>query len=513
MEANRVRSSHASRIDPNESLTELLQELRDYGGERVTVGLTDERVAEHLDSPELGRAIREAVATHRELRAEWPQLAGDEVELIRFLQEDYVNFYTPATVNPYVPLAGRGPWLVTSHGAVLHDSGGYGMLGFGHGPDDVIGAMSENWVMANIMTASFAQRRLAERLRREIGHARTDGCPYASFLCLNSGSESVTVGTRISDINARNHTEPGAPHHGKTIKFLALRGAFHGRTGRPAQASHSTRPRYDAALASFRDTKNLLVVEPNDTKGLEAAFAQAEADGVFIEAMLMEPVMGEGNPGLAVTREFYDAARALTKEMGSLLLVDSIQAGLRAQGALSIVDYPGFEDCEAPDIETYSKALNAGQYPLSVLAVNERAANLYVKGVYGNTMTTNPRALEVACAVLDRVTPELRANIRRQGDNFLKQLEGLAQELPGMITEVRGTGLLFCAELDASKYPVVGFGGVEEACRHAGLGVIHGGRNALRFTPHFGITDVEIDLIISTLREVLGGFWRAQQGD
>ena len=81
-----------------------------------------------------------------------------------------------------------------------------------------------------------------------------------------------------------------------------------------------------------------------------------------------------------------------------------------------------------------------------------------------------------------------------------------------MITEVRGTGLLFCAELDASKYPVVGFGGVEEACRHAGLGVIHGGRNALRFTPHFAITDVEIDLVISTLREVLGGFWRAQQG-
>ena len=55
---------------------------------------------------------------------------------------------------------------------------------------------------------------------------------------------------------------------------------------------------------------------------------------------------------------------------------------------------------EAPDMETYSKALNAGQYPLSVLAVTERAAGLYRKGIYGNTMTTNPRALDVACAVL-----------------------------------------------------------------------------------------------------------------
>ena len=63
---------------------------------------------------------------------------------------------------------------------------------------------------------------------------------------------------------------------------------------------------------------------------------------------------------------------------------------------LSIVDYPGFEGVEAPDMETYSKALNGGQYPLSVLAVNERAANLYRKGVYGNTMTTNPRAMDIA---------------------------------------------------------------------------------------------------------------------
>ncbi len=90
------------------------------------------------------------------------------------------------------------------------------------------------------------------------------------------------------------------------------------------------------------------------------------------------------------------------------------QAGLRAHGVLSIVDYPGFEGLDAPDMETYSKALNAAQYPLSVLAVNERAAGLYRKGVYGNTMTTNPRALDVACATLAQLTPQVRENIRKR---------------------------------------------------------------------------------------------------
>jgi len=35
------------------------------------------------------------------------------------------------------------------------------------------------------------------------------------------------------------------------------------------------------------------------------------------------------------------------------------------------------------------------------------------------------------------------------------------------------------------------------------LGVIHGGQNALRFTPHFAITSEEIDLIIEVLRDAL----------
>jgi 4-aminobutyrate aminotransferase-like enzyme len=252
-----------------------------------------------------------------------------------------------------------------------------------------------------------------------------------------------------------------------------------------------------------------LLVPPNDIDALRAVFARASQDGFFIELMAMEPVMGEGNPGQCVTREFYDEARRLCTEHGSLLLVDSIQAGFRGQGCLSIVDYAGFEDCEAPDLETWSKALNAGQYPLSVVGLSERAASLYVVGIYGNTMTTNPRALETAVSVLDRITPELRANIRDRGVEFVARLEELATEFPGCITKVQGTGLLLSAELDPDRLPVIGFDAIEEWCRFHGLGVIHGGQNALRFTPHFRITSAEIDLIIEILRSCLQSFTRA----
>jgi acetylornithine/succinyldiaminopimelate/putrescine aminotransferase len=213
--------------------------------------------------------------------------------------------------------------------------------------------------------------------------------------------------------------------------------------------------------------------------------------------------MGEGNPGAGLDPEFYRKARALATAHGTLLLVDSIQAGLRAQGVLSIVDYPGFQDLEAPDLETWSKALNAGQYPLSVLGMNRRAAGIYRKGVYGNTMTTNPRALDVGATVLGLVTPEIRSNIVERGREFIEKFERLAKELDGRITRVQGTGLLFSVELDGTRYKAYGANSTEEYLRINGINVIHGGENSLRYTPSFTITSAEIDMIVEATRDAL----------
>jgi acetylornithine/succinyldiaminopimelate/putrescine aminotransferase len=351
------------------------------------------------------------------------------------------------------------------------------------------------------MTANVSQLRLSDALRKELGRNR-GGSPYSHFLCLNSGSESVTLAGRIADVNARLMTDPGARHAGRTIKRLAVKGAFHGRTERPALYSDSSRRNYQQHLASFRNEDSLITVEPYNVAQLKAAFAEADRQGWFIEAMFLEPVMGEGDPGRALTPEFYAAARELTREHGTLLLVDSIQAGLRAHGVLSIVDYPGFEAMEAPDMETFSKALNAGQYPLSVLAVTERVAGLYRKGIYGNTMTANPRALDVAVATLHELTDDVRVNIREKGQEFLRKLEALKNELGGLITKVQGTGLLFSCEL-APEFKCYGEGSTEEYMRERGVGVIHGGANSLRFTPHFRVTSAEVDLIVEEIRHAL----------
>ena len=485
------------------NVIEILKPLRSHSGSVRTTGLDDATLLELAGKfPELTEAAKAAVAQHAAFKAEFGDLIDlDEQAQIDAVQGGLMNFYADDAVNPYVAIAARGPWVITLKGRVLHDSGGYGMLGFGHTPANVLETMAKPQVMANVMSPSLSQLRATRALRAEIGHSR-GGCPYPKFLCLNSGSESVSLAGRIADVNAKIETDVGGAHAGRTIKRLAVKGAFHGRTERPAIYSDSSRKAYVQYLASFRNETSLITVEPYSIEQLKQAFADADANGWFIEAMFLEPVMGEGDPGRAVPPAFYAAARELTKAHGCLLLVDSIQAGLRAHGVLSIVDYPGFQGLEAPDMETYSKAINGGQYPLSVLAVNDRAAGLYRKGVYGNTMTANPRALDIAAVVLGSLTPELRANIRGKGKEFLDKLNKLKDETGGLITKVQGTGLLFSCELDPS-FKCFGAGSTEEYMRERGLGVIHGGTNSLRFTPHFAITSEEVDLMISHVRQAL----------
>ena len=197
----------------------MLADLKAFGGDRATTGLSDEVLTRFMDSgSQLTLAIERAYQAHVALRAEHADLlALPELELIEALQEGYINFYSKPTINPYVALSAVGPWIVTTHGAVVHDNGGYGMLGAGHAPQQVIDAMSQPWVMANVMTASFSQKALVDRLRSEIGQTR-GSCPFDKFICMNSGSESVTVALRISDVNAAIQTGPGGLHEGQSTR-------------------------------------------------------------------------------------------------------------------------------------------------------------------------------------------------------------------------------------------------------------------------------------------------------
>ena len=139
-----------------------LAPLRARKGSRRTTGLDDAILERFAGShPDLVAAIEAAAAEFEAVAGAHADLLDlDEDEQIRRVQADFVNFYPQDAVNPYVALAARGPWIVTLKGAVLYDTGGYGMLGLGHAPEAVLAAMARPQALANIMTPSLSQLRL-----------------------------------------------------------------------------------------------------------------------------------------------------------------------------------------------------------------------------------------------------------------------------------------------------------------------------------------------------------------
>jgi acetylornithine/succinyldiaminopimelate/putrescine aminotransferase len=474
-----------------------LVEMRNSAGQRITHGLSDKYLARFAKDPRLVEAIEKAYSVWSQLDADttyrMPEQACIDHAFARFQ-----HLYPESTRQPYMPIASKGPWMVSMHGAVVHDSGGYGMLGFGHNPTHILNAMGQEQVMANHMTPSLSHATFTDALRNEIGRSR-DECPFESFICLNSGSEANEMVLRLVDMHA------GRAANGRKVHNLVVEGSFHGRTLAASFLTDTTADAYRTnkarVVTQMQELNYTLTCPPNDIETLHHWFERCKNENCWIQCVYLEGVMGEGNPGLALSPEFYMAARELTWKYDAALCIDSIQAGMRTTGNLSICDYPGFEKLPPPDFETYSKALNAGQFPLSVVALNPRGASWYRHGIYGNTMTGNPRACEVATAVLGSMTPELRQNIRDMGAYFVDRYSALMDEIPEII-RVNGTGLLFQVKID-EQIPVTAMDGIERILRLRGINVIHGGTNALRFTPNFDITREEADMQIEHVRDVI----------
>lgn len=407
------------------------------------------------------------------------------------LQNSILNFYNKNNISPYVPVAAKGPWILSSEGKIIYDAGGYGMLGYGHSPDWALDILRKEHVMANVMTPSYEQLAITEKLKEKIGNP----CPYEKFAFLNSGSEAMELAGRIIDTIGKKNNPA------KRSKCIVLKDSFHGRTSHASLFSDSCSSVYKKTLKSFAHHNMVEKVEINNVSELKNKISGILNEGFVLDAIIMEPVMGEGRPGIPLNPEFYKLARQETMKLDSVLLIDSVQAGIRTNGCLSIVDYPSLKGCNAPDMEIFSKAINSGMYPLSVLALKEKISEEYEVGTYGNTMCANPKALDIGYETLNRLDTQVSKNIVMQGNNFANMLNHLKEMYPDVIEDVTGTGLLVAAHIN-KKFEVVGENGLEINCRRRGLNVIHGGKNALRFTPHFFIHENEIDLIKCILQDV-----------
>jgi len=345
--------------------------------------------------------------------------------------------------------------------AYLDFGAGIAVVGLGHRHPAVTEAthaqLDRLWHASNLYWTE-PMLRLAGLLSERLGGAQ-------AFFC-NSGAEANEAALKV----ARKAT--GRP------RIVALEGGFHGRT-------------YGALSATGQPGKwegfgplvpGFSFARPNEVESLEAAVAP----GGELAAILLEPVLGEGGV-LPLEESFVQAAAEIAREVGALLCVDEVQAGLGRTGTFFAYEQLGIE----PDLVTLAKGLGNG-LPIGALLVREGVADAIGPGDHGSTFGGNPVASAAACAVVEAIDDALLENVTARG----AQLSAGLDKLPG-VREVRGRGLLLAGLLDRDASPVV------DECRARGLLVLTAGPDVLRLLPPLVVTEAEVDEALGVLREVL----------
>ena len=345
--------------------------------------------------------------------------------------------------------------------AYLDFGAGIAVVGLGHRHPAVTEAthaqLDRLWHASNLYWTE-PMLRLAGLLSEHLGGGQ-------AFFC-NSGAEANEAALKV----ARKATGRSG--------IVALEGGFHGRT-------------YGALSATGQPGKwegfgplvpGFSFARPNEVESLEAAVSP----GGELAAILLEPVLGEGGV-LPLEEGFVRAAAEIAREVGALLCVDEVQAGLGRTGTFFAYEQLGIE----PDLVTLAKGLGNG-LPIGALLVREGVADAIGPGDHGSTFGGNPVASAAACAVVEAIDDALLENVAARG----AQLSAGLQKLSG-VREVRGRGLLLAGLLDRDASPVV------DECRARGLLVLTAGPDVLRLLPPLVVTEAEVDEALGVLQEVL----------
>lgn len=364
---------------------------------------------------------------------------------------------------------GEGMWLWATDGRRYLDFGaGIATSSLGHNHPHLVGAIAAQAArvihVSNLYRVPQAER-LAERL---VAASFADSV----FFC-NSGAEA---NEGLVKMIRRTMAETG--RHERT-RIICFEGAFHGRT--LAMLAATGNPKY---LAGFGPP-----VEGFDHVPLNDIDAVRAAIGPQTAGVLIEPIQGESGIR-AAHPDFLRALRELCDDSGLLLGIDEVQSGMGRTGRLFAHEWAGVQ----PDVVAVAKGV-AGGFPMGAVLAREAVAKHLTPGSHGTTFGGSPLACAAANAVLDVIlAPGFLDTVAAQGAALRHAVIALAEELPDVLGEVRGSGLLLGVVCRVPNLEV------QRACLAEGLLTVAAGDQVLRLLPPLVVGAAEIAEATDMLR-------------
>ena len=363
---------------------------------------------------------------------------------------------------------GEGCWLQGSDGSSYLDFGGgiaVNSLGYSH--PHLVAALVEQaqkvWHVSNLVRIPGGER-LADRL--------VEATFADKVFFTNSGAEANECAIKM----ARKYHAAGG--HPERYRILTFEGAFHGRT--LATIAAGGQQKYIEGFGPKVDGFDQLSID--DTAGIEAWVGPNSA------AFMIEPIMAEGGVRV-VSPQKLRHLRDLADAHGLLLIFDEVQTGVGRSGRF----FAHEKTAVTPDIMSVAKGIGGG-FPLGACLATDAAARGMTVGTHGTTFGGNPLAMACGNAVLDVVLgPGFLQEVERKSLLLKQRLAELKDRHPGVISEIRGDGLLIGLRLEVPN------GEFTAAARDEKLLVVPAGDNTVRLLPPLVATDADIGEAVQRL--------------
>jgi 4-aminobutyrate aminotransferase len=410
---------------------------------------------------------------------------------------------SPSYTRSYPLVASRG------EGAIIEDADGNRFLDFsagiavvatGHCHPQVVEAVERQaGRLIHMSGTDFYYENMVE-LAEKLSRLAPGGVPRRVYFG-NSGAEATEAAIKL----ARYHT-------GRD-KFIAFRGAFHGRTlgALSLTASKAVQRQGFGPLvpgvfhAEFPDAyRRPAGVSAEDHALACVQFIERELFRTIVPpdevaAIVVEPVQGEGGY-LVPPKNFLGELKLLAEKYGILLVLDEVQSGMGRTGKMWAAEHFGV----TPDIFTTAKGIASG-LPLSATVARAEIMN-WPAGAHASTFGGNPVAVAAALETIRLIEGELMENAARMGAYLLDRMRDWPRRFP-QVGDVRGLGLMIGVELvrdqeSKERAPELRDRVVQDAFEH-GLLVLGAGRNAIRLSPPLIISRDQADFAVDTLEECL----------
>jgi L-lysine 6-transaminase len=333
--------------------------------------------------------------------------------------------------------------------------------------------------------------------------AKPDYMKHLFFV--DGGALAVENGLKVAfDWKVRKNFKKGYKEE-KGLQVIHFKEAFHGRSGYTMSLTNTdvnkvkyypkfNWPRIINPKIKFPLENNLDEIIKLEIQAIEEIKSAIKNNPDDMAVLILEPIQCEGGDNF-FRKEFFQKLRDITFENDIMLMFDEVQTGFGISGKFWASDH-----YVKPDIIAFGKKVQQCGIMVSdrVDEVEDNCFNVSgrINSTWGGNLVDMVRSTQIMNIMEEE---KILDNVAGRSSYLLKRLHEIQSKFQGLVSNVRGLGLLCSFDLPDTETRNE-FRSIAEKEKLLILGC---GKNSIRFRPMLNISDDELEEGLQIIEKVL----------